>query len=150
MADKLTPKQERFCQKYIELGNATEAYYAAYDAQGSKPITANRRAKELLDNSKIAARVRELQKMHLQRHIVSVDSITQELEEARKSALSERQPSAAVQASMGKAKLHGLILERADLTVRKPISEMTDEELHEGIAQVEAGTGKGVLPRTTH
>ena len=34
MTDKLTPKQEAFCLKYIELGNATEAYYAAYDAGG--------------------------------------------------------------------------------------------------------------------
>jgi hypothetical protein len=31
MADKLTPKQEAFAQKYVELGNASEAYRFAYD-----------------------------------------------------------------------------------------------------------------------
>lgn len=78
MSNELTPKQEAFCQKYIELGNATEAYYAAYDAQGSKPITANRKAKELLDNGKIAARVRELQAGHQKRHEVTVDRVVKE------------------------------------------------------------------------
>jgi phage terminase small subunit len=113
---KLTPKQEKFCLKYIETGNATEAYYAAYDAEGSKPITANRRAKELLDNSKIAARVRALQAMHVERHIVTVDSITTELEEARQIAITTKQSSAAVSASLGKAKLHGLIVDKGELT----------------------------------
>lgn len=78
MTQNLTPKQERFCQKYIELGCATKAYYAAYDAKGSKPITANRKAKELLDNGKIAARVRELQALHQKRHEVTVDRVIQE------------------------------------------------------------------------
>lgn len=78
MAKELTPKQEAFCQKYIELGCATKAYYAAYDAKGSKPITANRKAKELLDNGKIAARVRELQAIHQKRHEVTVDRVIQE------------------------------------------------------------------------
>lgn len=109
---ELTPKQERFCQQYIELGDATKAYYAAYDAKGSKPITANRAAKELLDNPKIAARVRALQEIHQKRHEVTVATITEELQEARTLALQINQPSAAVSASLGKAKLHGLIVDK--------------------------------------
>jgi phage terminase small subunit len=35
MTDKLTPKQERFVQAYIETGNATEAYRQAYDAKNA-------------------------------------------------------------------------------------------------------------------
>lgn len=112
MPSELTPKQDTFCQKYIELGDATKAYYAAYDAKKSKPITANRAAKELLDNPKIAARVRALREIHQERHMVTVDSITGELEEARRLALETEQPSAAVTASMGKAKIHGLIVEK--------------------------------------
>jgi 2',3'-cyclic-nucleotide 2'-phosphodiesterase (5'-nucleotidase family) len=113
---KLTPKQEKFCQKYIELGCATKAYYAAYDAKGSKPITANRAGKALLDNPKIAARVRELQQRALKRHDVTVDSITAELDESRKLATADKQHSAAISATMGKAKLHGLITDKAEVT----------------------------------
>lgn len=56
----LTQKQEAFCLAYIETGNASEAYRRAYNAANMKPETVNRKAKELLDNGKIAARLKEL------------------------------------------------------------------------------------------
>jgi len=56
----VTPKQEAFCLAYVETGNASEAYRRAYDAARMKPGTVNRKAKELLDNGKITARVDEL------------------------------------------------------------------------------------------
>ena len=112
----LTPKQEAFCLRYVELGDATKAYYAAYDAKGSKPITANRAAKTLLDNPKIAARVREIQAVHFSRHVVTVDSITAELDESRKLATADRQHSAAITAIMGKAKIHGLVTDQARIS----------------------------------
>lgn len=57
---KLTEKQEKFCIKYNECGNASEAYRAVYNCSKSKPETINRKAKELMDNGKIAARLKEL------------------------------------------------------------------------------------------
>ncbi len=106
----LTIKQEAFCQAYIETGNASEAYRTAYAADKMKPESINRKAKELLDNGKIAARVAELQGEIKQRHNVTVDSLLKELEEARKAALGAETPqaSAAVAATMSKAKLTGL------------------------------------------
>lgn len=58
----LTAKQEAFCLAYLETGNASEAYRMAYDAKNMKPATVNRKAKDLLDNGKIAARLEELNK----------------------------------------------------------------------------------------
>lgn len=106
----LTIKQEAFCQAYIETGNASEAYRTAYAADKMKTESVNRKAKELLDNGKIAARVAELQGDIKQRHNVTVDSLLAELEEARQKALNAETPqsSAAVAATMGKAKLVGL------------------------------------------
>lgn len=106
----LTIKQEAFCQAYIETGNASEAYRAAYVADNMKPETINRNAKALLDNSKIATRVADLQGEIKERHNVTVDSLILELEEARQAALTAETPqsSAAVAATMGKAKLTGL------------------------------------------
>ena len=57
---KLTIKQEAFCLAYIESGNASAAYRSAYNAGRMKPATINRKAKELLDNGKIAARLQVL------------------------------------------------------------------------------------------
>lgn len=106
----LTQKQEAFCQAYIETGNASEAYRLSYAADKMKPESINRKAKELYDSVKITARIKELQGEIKQRHNVTVDSLIKELEEARQAALTAEtvQSSAAVAATMGKAKLTGL------------------------------------------
>lgn len=58
---KLTLKQENFCNFYIETGNASEAYRRAYAAEKMKDESINRKAKELMDNGNITARIKELQ-----------------------------------------------------------------------------------------
>lgn len=95
---------------YLETGNASEAYRQAYNAENMKPETVNRKAKELMDNGKIAARIEALQEDHRERHKITVDDLLAELEEARQVALGQGNPqtSAAVAATMGKAKLLGL------------------------------------------
>ena len=117
MAGKLTPKQEAFCLAYIETGNASEAYRQAYDAENMKPATVNRNAKALLDNSKISTRVEALQAEHQERHNITVDGLTEELEQARILAMADpKGAGAAVTAIMGKAKLHGLVMDRMKMT----------------------------------
>lgn len=110
IVSKLTEKQEAFCRAYIETGNASEAYRAAYDAENMASPTVNRSAKALMDNSKIAARLEELRAPIIQKHNITVDSLIAELEEARMAALTAETPqsSAAVSATMSKAKLVGL------------------------------------------
>lgn len=106
----LTIKQEAFCQAYIETGNASEAYRSAYAADKMKAEAIHVKASELLANGKVTVRVAELQGEIKERHCVTVDSLIAELEEARKAALDAETPqsSAAVAATMGKAKLTGL------------------------------------------
>ena len=110
--NNLTPKQERFAQLYIELGNASEAYRQSYDTSRMKPTTVNRNAKAMLDNTKIAARIEELREQHRARHNVTVDSLTDDLDEDRAFARAKGSPAAAVSATLGKAKLHGLLKDR--------------------------------------
>lgn len=106
---KLTPKQERFAQVYVETGNASEAYRQAYNVrEGTKESTINRKAKECYDNGKISARIEQLQSKHAKRHNITLDSLLADLEEDRQLARSLSQTSAAVTATMGKAKLLGL------------------------------------------
>jgi phage terminase small subunit len=104
----LTPKQEGFCQKYLETGNASEAYRLNYKHDTMKPETINREAKSLLDTPKISARIEELKKRHAKRHDLTVDDLIAELEEARALARDIEQPAAMVSATTGKSKLLGL------------------------------------------
>lgn len=117
---KLTIKQEAFCLAYIESGNASEAYRQTYKTERMKAPTVNRKAKELLDNGKITARLAELRKPIMERHNVTVDSLLAELEEARQVALGAETPQsgAAVTATMGKAKLCGLDKQIIESTIR--------------------------------
>lgn len=106
--NKLTTKQEKFCKSFIQTGNASEAYRQSYDCQKMKGPTINRNAVALLDNSKIATRVGELQ-LNLQKKFeVTVESLSKELDEDRQLARSLGQPGAAISALNVKARIHGL------------------------------------------
>ena len=80
----LTPKQEKFCQLYIELGNASEAYRQSYNCSKMTTEVINVKASELLNkNGKITVRVEELRQAHQQRHNLTVDNIIADLQEYR-------------------------------------------------------------------
>ena len=110
----LTAKQEAFARAYVETGNASEAYRRTYNVgEKTKPESIWVKASELLANGKVSVRVAELQSAASERTLVTVESLTKELDEARLHALKdEKGASAAVSAIMGKAKLHGLLVEK--------------------------------------
>lgn len=64
MAQGLTIKQEKFCNKYLECGNASEAYRYAYDCTQMGDNAVWNSASLLLDNPKVAQRIAYL-KAHL-------------------------------------------------------------------------------------
>jgi phage terminase small subunit len=109
MSRDLTPKQEAFAVEYVKTGNATQAYRAAYNTANMKDKTIWARSCELRKNSKVAERVEELREVIRERALVSLDSLTEELEHARLKGEEWKQGSTMVSATMGKAKLHGLI-----------------------------------------
>ena len=121
------PKHELFCQ-YLALGKtATEAYELA----GYKPSRSNAsvlRAKQNISD-RLAEILQESEKTVLDQIEYTRDALLSELEEARKLALKRGQPSAAVQASMGKAKLLGLIIDRREVGDVGAFDSWTDEEL---------------------
>lgn len=122
MVDKeLTPKQEKFCQVYIETSNASEAYRQAYNCENMQIDTIHTAACKVLGNYKVALRIKELQEEHKQRHMVTVDSLTKELEELKFFAMDKEQAAAAISAVMGKAKIHGFDKSTIKLDIPKVI-----------------------------
>ena len=80
MAIKLTEKEEFFCQKFIELGNASAAYRHAYDCKKMKPSTIHRKACELQKKGKVTARLSELREECRALFTLSVQDIIDTLE----------------------------------------------------------------------
>ena len=68
---ELTIKREKFVTKYLECGNASEAYRYAYDCSRMKESTINKRASELLGNGEIRGRLE-----HMKSHLAEVSGIS--------------------------------------------------------------------------
>jgi len=115
----LTIKQDKFCRAFVgpAEGNASEAYRTAYNAKNMLPSTINRKAKELMDNGKIAARIDELKAEHAHQNAITIEEITAGLRRAAEAAAAAGQQSAATQALLGLAKLGGLLVEKRQVSV---------------------------------
>ena len=134
-APSLTPKQEAFVHSYIETGNGCEAYRRSYKADGMSQHSVEVEASKLLRHPEVTLRLARLRKQNAEHHQITVDHITQMLLEDRALAHARGQSSAAVSATMGLAKLHGLgqISDKKSDDRQKQDSksfeEMTDVEL---------------------
>tara|TARA_R110000824_G_scaffold127274_1_gene287332 strand:+ start:909 stop:1304 length:396 start_codon:yes stop_codon:yes gene_type:complete len=115
----LTLKQQNFCMAYVEnQGNASEAYRQTYNAGKMQNHVIKVKASELIRDGaggNVAVTIKELQNENRKRHAVTVESLTNELEEARALAKTEGQAAAMVAASNGKAKLHGLLIDKTEV-----------------------------------
>lgn len=101
-------------EKFAQLRAQGKTQDEAYEAAGFKP--SRHHASRLATNGNVQARVTEIQGRAAERAVVTIHSLTDELEEARAIALTEKQSSAAVAATLGKAKLHGLLIDKKQLT----------------------------------
>ena len=70
---KLTPKQELFCQEYIQCLNATTAYQKAYGMENR--INAGKLAARLMGNEVIKKRVDELKAEIVQRYQLTREQV---------------------------------------------------------------------------
>lgn len=104
-------KHERFAQEIAKGKSASESYVLA----GYKAHDGN--ASTLRGNQKVEGRVAELLERAAIKVELTVADIVEELEQARKIALSAATPQsgAAVAASMGKAKVLGLITDKSEV-----------------------------------
>lgn len=116
-------RHELFAQALAKGKPASEAYVDAGYAV-SRPA-----ASRLSTNVNIQNRVAEIQGKAAARVVVTVESLALELEQARAIALAEKQSSAAVQATLGKAKLFGLGVENRRLSGSVQVVTITADKL---------------------
>jgi phage terminase small subunit len=114
--DGLSARQQRFAEGVINGLPASRAYTEA----GYCSKSPDQDASNLDRNPKVAARIEQLRLDAARRNEITVDRILQELEDARIRALKDGQFSAAVAASMGRAKIAGQITDRTEQVWHKP------------------------------
>lgn len=123
MAVLKNARHEAFAQALASGKTADAAYVEA----GYKENRHN--AAALAREEHISTRVAEILAKLAKRAEITVHSLADELEEARAIALAEKQSSAAVSATMGKAKLFGLGVENRRLSGTVQVVTITAEQL---------------------
>ncbi len=113
---KLTPKQEAFIGGIASGKTQSDAYRSAYDAENMTPKQIWEEASKLAASPKVSQRLFEMQQDAQERNLVTVESLTKELNKDRKLARKNGQSAAAVSAVMGKAKLHGLLSDNLNIS----------------------------------
>lgn len=127
-------RHERFAQERLK-GLSVEAAYAA---AGFKPHSGN--AARLSGNERVRARISELQEAAAKKAEVTAADIAAQLDEDREFAKKNKHSAAAVSATLGKAKLLGLMPERHELTGRNggPIEyrDLSEDEVDARLASL--------------
>lgn len=141
LGEHLTPKQDAFALAYVETGNACEAYRRAYNPRrmSQKAITVE--STRLLKHPSIALAIDKDPAGARARHEISVDGLTIMLDDAYQQAIKLGQASAAVSAVMAIAKLHGLVVDKIEITKKRDLVGLSDSELLAIIAKGEAAHG---------
>jgi phage terminase small subunit len=87
---KLTEKQKRFADYYIECANATEAYKRAYDCEND--VTARTNANKNLQKPTIAQYIEERMKSKEKERIANQDEVLEFLTTVLRGEITERIP----------------------------------------------------------
>jgi hypothetical protein len=126
-------KHELYCQ-HLALGKTASE---AYEMAGYKPSRSN--ASVLRAKQNVSDRLSEILQQSERKIVQQIeytrDSILAELEEARQMAIELKNPSAAWQAAMAKAKILGLIIDRREVGDVGRFDGFTDEQLVEEAAR---------------
>ena len=101
---RLKTRQERFCERFVDLGNAA----AAAKAAGYLPASARNTGYRLLRDPRVISRIAALQEQMADTHCRQVDILLGKLETVFRRALDDHQFSAAARAIELQAKLAGL------------------------------------------
>lgn len=139
---QLTPRQEQFAQAYLATGIGAEAYRQAYPrSRNWKPDAVHVEASKMRADPRVALRIEELSDEARRRNAITVDSLTADFRDAIELAKKCGNPSAYVSALNGLMKLHGLGLEKRQVSTTKAndaLQEMSLEELEDHIAKLNA------------
>ena len=136
----LSPQRERFCCEFIALGNATAAYKAAFGAVSDN--TARTNASRLLADSRIQARLKELQASVVNEKICDATELQEFLSRVVRRELSEEiflpsgerieRPNSvrdALKAAETLARISGLFVNRSEVEVSGVLPVVINDDI---------------------
>lgn len=141
----LDPIRERFIQEFHVSGNGSESVRVAHPkARNWKPQTVHVKASQWLAEPKVQIRLQELRQSSAEKHGITVQSATEMLMADRELARKLEMPAAAISAVMGIAKLHGLIVDKSEVTRKRDVTDISDAEL---LAIAQGSSSRVIAPQ---
>lgn len=129
----LTPRRLKFCQEYVKCGNASEAYRRSFSTKNMASTTVTNNAHILMRDTDVSAMVRKLTvktAAKAEKDLdITVETTIRDLTDAMAFSKECGNPSALVNAIMGRGKVLGHVIDRKDISISKTIEGMTDDEL---------------------
>jgi hypothetical protein len=116
-SDKLTPKQERFCQNIAKGLSQADAYRDAYNTENMKEETIWSASCRLMNDCKVTARVKELTAEAVKDIKYEVEDCFRETDEILQLAKMTDNLQIMLKAVEQKGKLKGLFKEIKDLNI---------------------------------
>ena len=112
-AKKLTTKQIKFARKYVETGNASEAYRRVYKTKGTQKTIQPESSRILNHNPMVAALVDDLKN----KLVINVDTQVEKLERIHDLAVADKQYNPAINAINSQSKHLGLISDKPQVNI---------------------------------
>lgn len=116
----LTIKQENFCQLYVSLGNASEAYRQAYNSK-AKHESVNVNASKLLADAKVSLRVADIRKELSDKALWSREDSIRILADIARGIDEDAKPSDKVNAVKVINSMHGWDKMEIEVTQKEPL-----------------------------
>jgi phage terminase small subunit len=109
---QLSQRQRRFCELVVE----GKPIAAAYREAGFKHDPSGGNQHKLITGNHLVKReILKLQRQAMTKHQITVDTLIEQLEEARLNAKECKQPASEISATMAVAKLCGLVVDRREI-----------------------------------
>ena len=115
--NKLTAKQEKFCQNIVSGLSQADAYRDAYGAKKRSTRALYIDASRLADNPKIILRLTELRKPAAKKAQITLASHLEDLARLRNLAVQKDQIAAAISAEIARGKAAGVHVEKSQISV---------------------------------
>lgn len=115
--NKLTAKQEKFCQGIVSGMSQADSYRAAYNVKTKNKKSIWELSSQLADNIKVSSRIAELRKPVAERAQITLESHLDDLARLRNLAVQKDQIAAAITAEIARGKAAGIHVEKSQINL---------------------------------
>ena len=132
----MTAMQEKFCMEYAATGDELEAFKKAGYREDDTDGLTRRRARQLLNNKKVQARIAEFQELALKRISWTKEKVLEKMNEVYQSAMTESDHTNANRALESIGKHLGMFVDLSKVEQKITTEELLSKDVDKDIERL--------------